>query len=51
MVPTRISRVAPSVTSSSHTMPADGHPIPVVWTLIGSPSERAGEAEHAASPR
>ena len=29
-------------------MPDDGQPIPVVWTLIGSPSKRAGEAEHPA---
>ena len=37
-VPTRTSRVAPSCTSSSNTMPADGQPIPVDCTLIGRPS-------------
>ena len=37
-VPTRISRVAPSMISSSNTIPADGQPMPVVCTLIGRPS-------------
>ena len=37
-VPTRIRRVAPSITSSSNTMPADGQPMPVDCTLIGAPS-------------
>ena len=37
-VPTRISRVAPSWTSSSNTMPALGQPMPVDCTLIGGPS-------------
>ena len=37
-VPTRISRVAPSITSSSNTIPADGQPMPVDCTLIGDPS-------------
>ncbi len=37
-VPTRMSRVAPSMISSSNTMPALGQPMPVVWTLIGAPS-------------
>ena len=37
-VPTRISRSAPSMHSSSNTMPALGHPIPVDCTLIGRPS-------------
>ena len=37
-VPTRTSRVAPSCTSSSYTIPADGHPMPVDCTLIGAPS-------------
>ena len=37
-VPTRISRVAPSITSSSKTMPAEAHPMPVDCTLIGLPS-------------
>jgi hypothetical protein len=37
-VPIRTRRDAPSVISSSNTMPALGHPIPVVCTLIGAPS-------------
>ena len=37
-VPTRMSRLAPSITSSSNTMPDDGQPMPVVCTLIGLPS-------------
>ena len=37
-VPTRISRVAPSMISSSNTMPDDGQPMPVDCTLIGAPS-------------
>ena len=37
-MPTRINRVAPSITSSSNTMPADGQPMPVDCTLIGEPS-------------
>ncbi len=38
-VPTRTSRVAPSMISSSNTIPALGQPIPVDWTLIGLPSK------------
>jgi len=37
-VPTRSSRWAPSMISSSNTMPELGHPMPVVWTEIGLPS-------------
>jgi hypothetical protein len=36
-VPTRMSRRAPSRSSSSTTIAADGAPIPVVWTLTGTP--------------
>ena len=47
-MPTRIRRVAPNMISSSNTMPALGHPMPVDWTLIGLTLEGAREPEHAA---
>ena len=37
-MPTRTRRFAPSMISSSNTIPHDGQPIPVVCTLIGAPS-------------
>ena len=37
VVPTRMSRVAPSRSSSSTTMEKLGVPMPVVWTLTGTP--------------
>ena len=36
-VPTRISFLTPSWASSSITIAADGHPIPLDWTETGLP--------------
>ncbi len=47
-VPTRISFLTPSWTSSSITIAADGQPMPLACTETGSPVERPGVAEHAA---
>ena len=47
-MPTRMSFLTPSCTSSSITIAADGQPMPLDWTETGAPSEGAGEAEHPA---
>ena len=36
-MPIRSMRLTPSIASSSMTMAADGHPMPVAWTETGRP--------------
>ena len=48
VVPTRMRRVAPRRSSSSTTIENDGVPMPVVWTLTGTPVVGAGVAEQRA---